>query len=89
MPDVTISPLSPVVDEKVFNISPSNESIPCWEHFMLFEKNLKGAVDEFQRQLIRQRLRQFEGNRAAVARSLQMDRENFHRLLKRLDLQVN
>jgi len=52
------------------------------------ELDLKSAVDEFQRQLIRQRLKQFEGNRAAVARSLQMDRGNFHRLLKRLDLLV-
>lgn len=46
--------------------------------------DFKCAVDEFQRQLIRQQLAVQQGNRAATARSLGLDRGNFHRLLKRL-----
>lgn len=56
MPDVTISPLSPVVDEKALNIPPSNGSVPCWvtsrmvcwEHFMLFEKICTSLSAEFE-----------------------------------------
>lgn len=46
--------------------------------------DFKDAVDEFQRQLIRQQIARHQGNRAAAARSLGLDRGNFHRLLKRL-----
>ncbi|MDO9140319.1 MAG: helix-turn-helix domain-containing protein, partial [Methylobacter sp.] len=46
--------------------------------------DFKQAVDEFQRQLIRQQLAAQQGNMAATARSLGLDRGNFHRLLKRL-----
>ena len=48
--------------------------------------DLKNAVDDFQRQLIQQQLAAQQGNMAATARMLSMDRGNFHRLLKRLEL---
>ncbi len=44
------------------------------------------VLEHYQRQLISQRLTQCEGNRAAAARSLGVNRSNFHRLLKRLGL---
>jgi anaerobic nitric oxide reductase transcription regulator len=46
--------------------------------------DFKSAVDEFQRQLIQQQLATQQGNMAATARMLGLDRGNFHRLLKRL-----
>jgi anaerobic nitric oxide reductase transcription regulator len=46
--------------------------------------DFKNAVEEFQRQLIRQQLAAQQGNMAATARVLGLDRGNFHRLLKRL-----
>jgi anaerobic nitric oxide reductase transcription regulator len=46
--------------------------------------DFKNAVDTFQRQLIQQQLAAQQGNMAATARLLGLDRGNFHRLLKRL-----
>ncbi|MGR8981099.1 MAG: nitric oxide reductase transcriptional regulator NorR [Gammaproteobacteria bacterium] len=46
--------------------------------------DFKDAVDGFQRQIIRQQIALHQGNRAAAARALGLDRGNFHRLLKRL-----
>ncbi|WAK02274.1 nitric oxide reductase transcriptional regulator NorR [Methylobacter sp. YRD-M1] len=46
--------------------------------------DFKGTVDEFQRQLVQQQIALHQGNRAAAARALGLDRGNFHRLLKRL-----
>jgi len=46
--------------------------------------DFKSTVDEFQRQLIQRQLSAQQGNMAATARMLGMDRGNFHRLLKRL-----
>lgn len=51
--------------------------------------DFKNAVDEFQRQLIRQQLAAQQGNMAATARVLGLDRGNFHRLLKRLELDAS
>jgi len=48
--------------------------------------DFKDAVDEFQRQLVRQQIALHQGNRAAAARALGLDRGNFHRLLKRLGI---
>ena len=48
--------------------------------------DLKNAVDAFQRQLIQQQLAAQQGNIAATARTLGLERGNFHRLLKRLAL---
>ena len=48
--------------------------------------DLKNAVDDFQRQLIQQQLVAQQGNMAATARMLGLERGNFYRLLKRLEL---
>ncbi len=45
---------------------------------------LREAVDAFQRRLIEDALTRNEGNRAAAARELGLERGNFHRLMKRL-----
>jgi len=50
------------------------------------ELSMAAVLDHYQRQLICQRLKQYQGNRAAAARSLGVNRSNFHRLLKRLGL---
>lgn len=51
------------------------------------EAALGDAVDDFKRRLIEQRLRRHGGNKAAAAKSLAMDRGNFHRLIKRLGVE--
>ena len=51
------------------------------------EKNLKTQVDEFQQQLISQKLAQYKGNKAKAAMALGLNRGNFHRLLKRLQIE--
>lgn len=48
---------------------------------------LKDAVDDFQRKYICHALDQAHGNQAAAARELGVNRSNFYRLLKRLDIQ--
>lgn len=50
--------------------------------------DFKNAVDDFQRLLIRRQLAAQQGNMAAAARMLGMDRGNFHRLLKRLGVKT-
>ncbi|MBN1238152.1 MAG: nitric oxide reductase transcriptional regulator NorR [Gammaproteobacteria bacterium] len=50
------------------------------------QATLQDAVDAFRRDLIARRIDEHGGNCAAAARSLGMDRGNFHRLLKRLSL---
>ncbi|EGG99172.1 Functional role page for Anaerobic nitric oxide reductase transcription regulator NorR [gamma proteobacterium IMCC2047] len=47
---------------------------------------LKEAIDQFQRELIRQQMAKHNNNQAAVARELGLNRSNFSRLLQRLDL---
>lgn len=48
--------------------------------------NLKDAVDDFQRNYIIHILDQHQGNQAAAARDLGVNRSNFYRLIKRLEL---
>ncbi|MFA5678710.1 MAG: nitric oxide reductase transcriptional regulator NorR [Pseudomonas sp.] len=48
---------------------------------------LREAVDDFQRALVDQRLRECGGNKAAAAQSLGIDRGNLSRLLKRLGVE--
>ncbi len=48
------------------------------------DSSLSEAVDQFKRELIKRRLRSHGNNLAATARSLGLDRGNFHRLMKRL-----
>jgi anaerobic nitric oxide reductase transcription regulator len=47
---------------------------------------LDEALAQFRRALVEARLREHGGNRASAARSLGIDRGNFHRLLKRLGI---
>ncbi len=47
---------------------------------------MKEAIDQFQRELIIDRLEKHKGNLASAGRELGMNRSNFYRLLKRLDL---
>jgi len=49
-------------------------------------RNLRDAVREFQRGLIRRRLEENDGNWAATARSLGLHRSNLHHLARRLGL---
>ncbi|MCR8923429.1 nitric oxide reductase transcriptional regulator NorR [Dasania sp. GY-MA-18] len=48
--------------------------------------NIKLATDDFQRKLITKLLKQYQSNQAQVAQALGMDRSNFYRLKKRLEL---
>ncbi len=48
--------------------------------------NLKETIDNFQRQLINERLSLRNGNLAATARDLGLNRSNFYRLLQRLGI---
>lgn len=48
--------------------------------------SLSEAVDDYKRELVRARLKLFNNNKAATARSLGIDRGNFSRLIKRLDV---
>ncbi|HEY8495395.1 MAG TPA: nitric oxide reductase transcriptional regulator NorR [Myxococcota bacterium] len=50
------------------------------------DETLQEALDRFRRQVVAERLRQHGGRISATARSLGMDRANFHRLLRRLQL---
>ena len=47
---------------------------------------LKDATEEFQKEIISDRLEKNQGNIAAAARELGINRSNLYRLLKRLDL---
>ncbi|HLU76373.1 MAG TPA: nitric oxide reductase transcriptional regulator NorR [Burkholderiales bacterium] len=50
------------------------------------QRPLSEVLDQTRREIIQARLRAHHGNRAAAARSLGLDRGNFHRLLKRMGL---
>ncbi len=50
------------------------------------ERPLNEVMEQVRREVIQARLRAYGGNRAGAARSLGLDRGNFHRLLKRLGL---
>jgi len=84
---ITISPAyldmgpEPLNAQPINTLADSSTALPAPIDF-------KNAVDEFQRQLIRQQLAAQQGNMAATARVLGLDRGNFHRLLKRLAFKV-
>src|SRR5690606_20293256 len=46
--------------------------------------SMQEAIDDFRRELIAQRLEAYDGNYAAAARSLGVDRSNLHRLARKL-----
>ena len=50
--------------------------------------NLRNETEQFQRQVIKQVLIQENGNWAATARRLSVDRANLNRIAKRLDIKV-
>ena len=50
---------------------------------------LRDSTDEYQRQIIQTVLATERGNLAAVARSLQLDRSNLIRTMRRLGLDPN
>ncbi|PCJ93663.1 MAG: nitric oxide reductase transcriptional regulator NorR [Porticoccaceae bacterium] len=66
----------------------SNTSATTPQPSMIPDRNitLKNAVDQFQQELIADRLQTHNGNLAAVARDLDINRSNLYRLLKRLSL---
>jgi len=51
------------------------------------DNNLKQITDDFQTQFIKKMLAENNGNSAATARSIGVDRSNLHRLMKRLEIQ--
>ena len=63
---------------------PTNEALPG--DSATEQPTMNEAVDQFRRELVRQRLRHHHGNRSAAATSLGLDKGNFHRLVKRLGL---
>ncbi|CAH0991586.1 Nitric oxide reductase transcription regulator NorR2 [Sinobacterium norvegicum] len=80
------------IDNSHLDITPSTTpNGPHLEQATLTTANqqdidLKSIVDQFQIELIQQKLEQHQKNMAATARSLGLDRSNFYRLLKRLDI---
>ena len=50
------------------------------------ETTLSEAVEQFKRDLIRSRLKSHDGNLSQTARSLGLDKSNFHRMLKKMGL---
>lgn len=52
------------------------------------DQGLKAATEAYQRELIQHALQQAQGNWAAAARSLKLDRANLSRLAKRLGIRV-
>ena len=49
--------------------------------------DLRNTVDAFQGDYIKKALAQFKGNKAKTGRALGLDKSNFHRLLKRLNIE--
>lgn len=67
-------------------VSPRLEIDPADRAMAFAELGMAEAVDRFKRELIASRLQRYDNNLAAAARSLGLDRGNFHRQLKRLGL---
>ncbi|MFA7555840.1 MAG: nitric oxide reductase transcriptional regulator NorR [Spongiibacteraceae bacterium] len=57
------------------------------ETILPLDITLNNAIDDYKRKLIKARLEHFNGNKAAAARSLNIDRGNFVRQLKRLNIE--
>jgi anaerobic nitric oxide reductase transcription regulator len=78
----TVAPAIAEVD----NISDSNAAAALSQVLTL---GLRDSTDEYQRQIIQTVLATERGNLAAVARSLQLDRSNLIRTMRRLGLDPN
>lgn len=63
---------------------PSTAAPPEDAIFIKAEGCLRTALDEFQRNFIESVLERHQGNQAAAAREMQVNRSNFYRLMKRL-----
>ncbi len=75
--DLTLNSLQKGVDEnRAAETSSDSDSVPTG--------GLRPAVDAFQRRMISQSLERHDGNWAAVARDMGLDRANLNRLAKRL-----
>ena len=59
---------------------------PVSETSLQPEVTLNEAVDQFKRDLIRSRLKRHDNNLSQTARSLGLDKSNFHRMLKNMGL---
>jgi len=69
---------------------PANGSIPSSHannviQLHPLQGNLKDAIEDFQRRFVEAALERHQGNQAAAARELGVNRSNFYRLLKRLE----
>ena len=79
-------------DDSVVTISPEHLGLESFdERFCEKEttpatKSLRSTLDRYQKQIISECLEQHNNNWAEVARSLDIDRANLHRLAKRLRL---
>jgi anaerobic nitric oxide reductase transcription regulator len=62
------------------------ESVPTIENAEGDTRPLTEVMELCRREVVQARLRQHGGNRASAARSLGLDRGNFHRLLKKMSL---
>lgn len=67
--------------------TPFSEPTPSEELLHLPDVSLNDMVDDYKRRVISARLAHFNGNKAAAARSLGVDRGNFIRQLQRLGIE--
>ncbi len=65
-------------------LAPVAIAMPIEQDFQ--EPSLQDALEHYRREIVKARLSRHAGHLAATARSLGLDRGNFHRLLKRLNL---
>ncbi|HCS28964.1 MAG TPA: nitric oxide reductase transcriptional regulator NorR [Spongiibacteraceae bacterium] len=71
----------------VETLSATSSGVSKLEPELSLEVPLSEAVDDYKRQVIFARLEKYGGNKAAAARSLGVDRGNFVRQLKRLNIE--
>ena len=73
--DLGAEPRTVTLPASASHIEPAAGNIPLQE-----------AIEQYRREIVARRLREHDGHLAATARSLGLDRGNFHRLLKRMGL---
>ncbi len=65
---------------------PTTANLPPIQEVNSYASSLRDATDQFQREMIKQALKENNGNWAATARQLSVDVGNLHRLAKRIEL---
>jgi anaerobic nitric oxide reductase transcription regulator len=75
-----------ISNAETINSNEPNKEITTKPVIIKNNLTLKEAVDEFQREAIEETLRKHNGNLASAGRELGINRSNFYRLLKRLDI---